>query len=197
MFTGIYQSLAIASAIIIFYISDFFLMSRYDRQRQASGSGRKWKATIQGMIITGLIIIQPILWPSLSLYTKKPIGLIIQIAGFMIFLSAFGIYLWARLHLRHFYAQRIEVQPNHQLIDTGPYAYVRHPLFSSYLTYALGFLLINPALITFFVVIYAFFNLSNTVSREEIVLSNELPGYTEYMSRTGRFFPNFVEFLRA
>ena len=45
MLTGAPQSAATLLTIILFYTMDFILIRRYDRQRQASGSGRSWDFT--------------------------------------------------------------------------------------------------------------------------------------------------------
>jgi len=46
MFTGLYQSGLILAVIITYYLLDFWLISRYDRQRRAEGSGRSWDYTL-------------------------------------------------------------------------------------------------------------------------------------------------------
>ncbi len=96
---------------------------------------------------------------------------------------------WARVHLRQFYAERVELQPGHQLVCSGPYARVRHPLFLSYFMLAFGVLLVNPALPTLAIVIYALWDFTRAARQEEQLLAANLPGYAEYMARTGRFLP--------
>jgi hypothetical protein len=63
-------------------------------------------------------------------------------------------------HLRQFYAERVELQREHQLIDSGPYATVRHPVFTSFFLFAGGLLLINPALPSALVFAYTLWDFS-------------------------------------
>jgi len=45
MLLGIQQTVAIRVTVFIFYAMDFLIIHRYDRQRQASVSGRAWNIT--------------------------------------------------------------------------------------------------------------------------------------------------------
>jgi len=50
-------------------------------------------------------------------------------------LTGAGILLcvWARLHLGKYWSDKIVLKADHQLIRTGPYAYLRHPIYSGVL----------------------------------------------------------------
>ena len=56
----------------------------------------------------------------------------IQFCGILMMFGAAGLNYWARKHLGIFYVQGSKVQEDHQLIESGPYALMRHPLFYSY-----------------------------------------------------------------
>ena len=75
------------------------------------------------------------------------------------------------------------------IIDTGPYGYIRHPLYSAYFLLAGGILLVNPAVPTLLVAVYAAVNFYKIAKKEEALLTETLTGYREYMEYTGRFFP--------
>ena len=38
--------------------------------------------------------------------------------------------VWARMHLGKYWSGRISLKENHRVIQTGPYAWVRHPIYS-------------------------------------------------------------------
>lgn len=189
MFLGLYQATAILIVIISFYMMDFILMRRYDRQRQASGSGRSWDFTLLIMGACILLVVQPIWLPWLGLSTLEWWGLAIQILGIIIIVSALCLHAWARLHLGHFYAERVEILPNHKVIDTGPYASIRHPVITSFFGLAIGLFLINPAITTLLMAVYAFWDFGRAARQEEKLLAKNLPEYTTYMQRTSRFLP--------
>lgn len=188
MCVGICQSLVFLAAVVIFYVADFWLMRRYDALR-AYGSSRSWSYTVMAIIGVALVIVQPLLWPGLSLYIQARWGLLIQALGVVLMLAALSLHWWARLNLGQFYGEREEVQPGQHLVESGPYAYIRHPIYTSYFTLAIGLFLVNPAVPTIFLAIYTFVDYSLAFRREEKLLKENLPGYKEYVARTWPFVP--------
>ncbi|HVV65881.1 MAG TPA: isoprenylcysteine carboxylmethyltransferase family protein [Rhizomicrobium sp.] len=78
---------------------------------------------------------------------------------------------------------RIQEERGHRVIDTGPYAIVRHPMYASAALYLVGIplllgswwgLLAVPAFMT---------GVSIRAAFEERLLARELPGYADYMTR--------------
>jgi protein-S-isoprenylcysteine O-methyltransferase Ste14 len=188
MFTGITQSAAILAVAVVFYAVDFWLIRRYDRLR-AAGSSRSWSYTIMAMIAAAFVVVQPTVLPWLGLSTAAWWGLLVQAVGLVIVLGSLALHWWARTHLGQFYGEREELQPGQTLVTTGPYAYMRHPIYTSYFMLAIGLTLINPALPTLLAVLYAFVDFSLATRREEKLLAESLPGYADYAARTPRFLP--------
>ena len=189
MLLGIPQSVATLLTIVLFYGMDFALIRRYDRKRQASGSGRAWDFTFFILLMVAVLVLQPVLLPGLGLRTKETGGLIIQIIGVLTILTALALHIWSRAHLQHFYAERVEVQPEHKVIDTGPYKLMRHPVITSFFGIATGLFLINPALTTLATLLYTIWDFTRAARQEEVLLAKTLPGYAEYANRTPRFLP--------
>lgn len=188
MFTGIHQSAAILATAIAYYVMDFRLIHRFDALR-ASGTSRAWDYTIMSIIGGTVVVVQPIILPWLGIYTDARWGILIQVVGMALTIAGLALTCWARIHLAQFFGERVEFQPGQYLIDTGPYAYVRHPIYSSFFMIAVGLLLINPALTTLLVAIYIFADFVHITPGEEKLLVEKIPGYAEYMTRTGRFLP--------
>ncbi|GAB4505080.1 MAG: hypothetical protein Fur0043_20750 [Anaerolineales bacterium] len=189
MLTGKYQSIAFVTAALLYYGLDFLLMKRYDRQRQDRRSGRAWDFTLLMLAAGVLLVAQPLYLPFLGWHLTSGWGLTLQALGALIFLAALAWHLWARLHLGRFYAERVEVQPGHQVIDTGPYALVRHPIITSFFGMAIGLLLLNPSVLTALLFLYTFWDFSRAARQEEALLAERLPEYAAYAARTPRFWP--------
>jgi protein-S-isoprenylcysteine O-methyltransferase len=189
MLLGIPQSIATLLTIVLFYLMDFALIRRYDRKRQASGSGRSWDFTFFIFVMVTVLVLQPILLPILSFRTTAQWGLVIQMIGACIVLIALALHIWSRVHLQHFYAERVEVQPEHRVIDTGPYQLMRHPVITSFFGIATGLFLINPSILTLATLLYTVWDFSRAAQQEEELLTKTLPGYADYASRTPRFLP--------
>ena len=189
MLAGIPQSAVTLFSVLLFYAMDFVLIRRYDKQRQASGSGRAWDFTLFIFLMVAILVFQPILLPTISYRTTAPWGLVIQLLGVFLILAALALHIWSRAHLGHYYAERVEIQPGHRVIDTGPYKLVRHPVITSFLGIATGLFLINPALTTLAALLYTIWDFTRAAQQEEDLLTKALPGYADYALRTPRFLP--------
>jgi protein-S-isoprenylcysteine O-methyltransferase Ste14 len=168
---------------------DFVLIRRYDKKRQASGSGRAWDFTFFIFALVAVLVLQPILLPGLSFTTTATWGLWIQILGVIVISASLALHFWSRVHLQHYYAERVEVQPEHKVINTGPYALMRHPVITSFFGIATGLFLINPSPFTIAALLYTIWDFSRAARQEEELLSQTLPGYAEYARRTPRYLP--------
>jgi protein-S-isoprenylcysteine O-methyltransferase Ste14 len=61
--------------------------------------------------------------------------------GWVLFVLAalgFGICWWARLHLGALWSGRVTRKEGHRVVDTGPYAFVRHPIYTGIILAALA-----------------------------------------------------------
>ena len=189
MLTGIVQAVVTLLTVAIFYTIDSLLIRYYDRQRSASGSGRAWDFTLFIFAMVAVLVLQPVLLPMLGFRTDQAWGLLVQGLGVFIILAALGLHVWSRAHLRHYYAERVEVQPEHKVIDTGPYRLIRHPVITSFFGIALGLFLVNPALTTIAALLYTIWDFTRAAQLEEALLARTLPGYAEYAQQTPRFLP--------
>ena len=116
-------------------------------------------------------------------FSNNAFLLIIQIIGF-------GIALWSILEMKH---SRLNISPtplkNAILITSGPYKYIRHPM---YLSLILAF---TPLLITYFssyfLIIFIVFivNLVFKFLYEESLLIDHFSDYKDYMKKSWRILP--------
>lgn len=75
------------------------------------------------------------------------------------------------------------------LVETGIYKYVRHPIYTGLLLAMLGSVVQSMAPFKFVVWLALFALLTYKAKFEESLLIKKYPGYVEYMKRTGRFVP--------
>jgi protein-S-isoprenylcysteine O-methyltransferase Ste14 len=62
-----------------------------------------------------------------------------------VLLTIVGLVLasWARVHIGQYWSASVTLKTGHRIIQTGPYAYMRHPIYTGILTAFLGALLVN------------------------------------------------------
>lgn len=98
--------------------------------------------------------------------------------------------IWARFHLGKFWSAMVVLKEDHRLIRTGPYRFVRHPIYTGFLSAAAGSALAayTPAAIIGLAMIWIsiFFKLK----REEALLLGEFGDeYREYQKAAAMLFP--------
>ena len=76
-----------------------------------------------------------------------PHYILIFVESVAVTLTALGIALaiWARFYLGQNWSSAVTIKVGHQLIRTGPYAWVRHPIYSGMLLAAIGTALARSA----------------------------------------------------
>ena len=84
--------------------------------------------------------------------------------------------------------------PPERLMIRGPYRYIRHPFYVSYILFWAGVLIASPSVFTLiaFVVMFALYIKAARFEEAEILGSTLGLEYRNYVSRTGMFFPRLV-----
>ncbi len=100
-----------------------------------------------------------------------------------------GFAIWARVNLGRNWSSRPAMKEHHELVTTGPYAYVRHPIYSGIMLAALGTALTSSIFgIGMFIFISITFALR--LNKEEKIMLELFPEqYPEYQKRTKRLVP--------
>lgn len=62
----------------------------------------------------------------------------LRVVGVVLLWAGVGLALWARWHLGQYWSGRITIKEGHKLIRTGPYARLRHPIYSGLILAAAG-----------------------------------------------------------
>ena len=153
-----------------------------------SGDGGPGAAVAQGAFMFGGVI--PVWW--LGLY--QPIRLANGVAAAVVLLAAIGLYEWARhtIRGRRFGLGYGEHVPE-ELCEQGPYRYVRHPLYLSYVLAFVASLLALPHWITALMVLANIGLWVHAARSDEqrIAQSPLAAAYADYRTRAGMFLPRF------
>ena len=76
-----------------------------------------------------------------------------------------------------------------QLVTTGIYAIVRHPIYTGLLSVCIGIVIISQSSICGACAVALFLLLDQKANREERFLTARFPNYPEYRTHTRKFFP--------
>jgi protein-S-isoprenylcysteine O-methyltransferase Ste14 len=149
--------------------------------------------TYRAAIITGSILLMP--WTA-GLLAERRIWDVdykgaYALAGVM--LAGLLLTWWARLHLGRLWSSAITRKKDHRIIDTGPYALVRHPIYSGLITALLATSAVEATVTALLGVVLIAFGLWLKARSEECFLAAELgqEAYRGYCRRV----PMLVPFL--
>lgn len=118
---------------------------------------------------------------------------LLRLVGFALVVIAFCVLALAiREHtVRNGMLPNVTPTPNQraELVESGMYAHIRHPIYSGVLLGAVGVALVHGhfAVMLVALVLVAFFTVKSRY--EESLLRGIYPQYGAYMTRTGRFLP--------
>ena len=102
--------------------------------------------------------------------------------GAVVFLLAYAMYAEV-LRENTYLSRTIEVQENQQVVDTGLYGIVRHPMYAAtlFLFLSMGVILGSP--FSFAILLLYIPIIAKRIKNEEIVLEEGLKGYAAYKAK--------------
>ena len=117
---------------------------------------------------------------------------LIQSAGILLTAAGIAFAIWARFYLGQNWSSAVSIKVGHQLIRTGPYQWVRHPIYSGLLVALLGTALARGKMISL-VALPLFFLGFWIKSRMEEQFMRKTFGqeYIDYSQSTGALVPKF------
>jgi protein-S-isoprenylcysteine O-methyltransferase Ste14 len=87
-------------------------------------------------------------------------------------------------------AVRVQTERGQTVVSTGPYHYVRHPMYAAVIPFAVGTALLLGSWYGFLMGLILIVGIAFRAVQEEGLLRAELPGYDEYMAQVKyRFIP--------
>jgi len=160
----------------------------YDKpllERRLKAGPRHEQAWSQKIIVSLVFVafFALILLPALDRrFGWSPVAPWVSILGDVIIVLSFLFIFWV-IKVNSFAASNIRVEEGQQVIDTGPYAYVRHPMYAGAFWLLVGIPLAlgswwSLGLISLFMPVLLWRLLD-----EEKILRKDLRGYTEYTQK--------------
>ncbi len=113
----------------------------------------------------------------------------LEVLGMLLCATGVALAIWARVHIGRNWGMPMSLREGHELVTSGPYARVRHPIYSGVLLTMLGSALaVDAGWLVAFAVFGAYFYAS--ARTEERDLCAQFPAaYPEYRRCTKRLIP--------
>ena len=173
--TLVLSTISHISTLVFFVALVVMFTVRYTPQRAALGFYPRFAAVVGSFLSAGFLLL-PLQELSYALYLAS---LLLVIAG-----TGFAIYAVLVL------GRSISLLPEaRRLVTTGPYAFVRHPLYLGEIAALAGVALqyLSAWALLLLGLVWAF--QLQRIKYEELVLSQMFPEYGDYMARTARLVP--------
>lgn len=120
-----------------------------------------------------------------------PVSEAIGETGFVLAVVGVAFAIWARWHLGENWSGTVTLKEGHELIRSGPYRYIRHPIYTGMLVAFAGTILTLGelrGLISFAIALTCFYFKAR---KEEQFLAREFgESFSEHARQTGMFLPS-------
>ena len=186
---GNYLSLVVPICWIIFIldwsISSFFVKKSLTKQ----GPGWNiWRAVV-ALVVILFVRFDKSGALSLFRFSFQSLFSFVIPGSVLTVLGLFGA-IWARINLGRNWSGYVTYKEGQTLVTTGPYRYVRHPIYTSMILMFIGTILYygSPFVSIFFAILAITF-LLRIGKEEEIMIQLFGERYKEYMKRTKRLIP--------
>lgn len=176
LFIGILFVPMFFAGIVLMIRQPELLRKRLDAKEQQQE--QKWVVALSGLMFISVFVVAGLnrrfgwfLLPDWAVYIATAI-----------FLVAYAMY--AEVMRENVWLSRtVEVQENQQVVSTGLYGIVRHPMYAATLLLFLSMPLVLASPWSFVIMLLYIPIIALRIRNEEQVLERELKGYTEYKQR--------------
>ncbi|HEX5272768.1 MAG TPA: isoprenylcysteine carboxylmethyltransferase family protein [Gemmataceae bacterium] len=116
----------------------------------------------------------------------------VRVVGLAVGLAGTVLLVWAAVLLGRLLVHEAAVREDHALIESGPYRFVRHPVYAGYLALLLGSGVASLNVCLWCIWPVSLLGILIQAASEEQVLGEAFgQGYERYVRRTGRLVPRF------
>lgn len=167
---------------------------RPGRSTGPAGRGLRLPFPIYLLMTIAFVGVGYLFWWPLPIALSTTARAILLTAGTVLYVAGLSLALWARLTLGRMYyvstSLGAQLQSEHQLVNRGPFALVRHPMYLGILVAVLGGLLIYRTWTGIFLLVVFVPSFLLRARREEEVLAAEFgEQWQEYCRRVPAWIP--------
>jgi len=121
-------------------------------------------------------------------------GRVLNLTGLVIFLCGCAFVLWARRTLGKMWglstSRNVKLRDDHQIIQDGPYAFVRNPMYFGWWVAMFGLVLVYPTWVVLLFLAFSVVAFIGRARREDAVLAERFgEAWTEYKKHTRFLIP--------
>ncbi len=163
-----------------------------ERGKRPVGMWMQIAFVLLGLVITAILFY--VLWIPIPVPVSDDVSLLIKVFGLGLFLLGLVFTIWARWTLGSMWgistSRQVKLLPDHQLIQIGPYAFVRHPMYVGWWVALAGLVVLYRTWIFAGLILMSLLIFYRRARLEENVLAKRFgAAWQAYASRTKFFLP--------
>jgi protein-S-isoprenylcysteine O-methyltransferase Ste14 len=141
-------------------------------------------------VLTALLLFSPIFRRGVLNQRFIPHSVALDWTGVAVAALGIAITFWARVHIGRNWSARVVIKEQHELIRSGPYRFVRHPIYTGLLIAIVGTALVIGEWRAVLAMVFAVIGFTAKAKREEAILVGEFgEDYARYRGETGMLLP--------
>lgn len=145
-----------------------------------------WGAPIVGYVL----IFTPFLGVGWLGHRFLPDSLPLRLAGTCACVAGLAFAVWSRRTIGANWSGIVTLKQDHELVQTGPYALARHPIYTGCMLAILGTAVVSGEMRAILAVAITAIGFANKIVAEEQVMMREFPEkYPQYKKRVKRIVP--------
>jgi protein-S-isoprenylcysteine O-methyltransferase Ste14 len=179
LFFGVFWAFTILSAVYLWRVNPEIYVARSKIHKGT----KSWDKVLMIVLLVSLLAI--FLVASLDArYGWSSVSAPLVVVGYVLFTLGFVVSTWVYA-VNKFAEPSVRIQPDRgqEVVDTGPYAIVRHPLYAASIVLFVGMALATRSYWALVPVGFALLVIIVRIILEDRLLQDELAGYKEYASR--------------
>ncbi len=170
-------------------------------RRRANKAGDKLNRKKEGIVILvarsvfGIFILffllSYIIYPELVKWSRLNLPVCLRYSGVGLALIISPLVLWMFKSLGKNITDTVDTRKEHELVTSGIYKYIRHPLYTLGTIFYFSLFLITESWIFLLLAVFSFIviGIIRTKKEENELIEKFGREYIEYRERTGKFFP--------
>lgn len=181
---------------IVLWIIYTLIRVPFDKGYKVSERIKKLNSPSEKFLIILLflgLMLTPFIWAMTPFVDRFNIDfpLWLRLLGIVMSIISLPYFWWIHKTLGQNWSPSLEIRKGHELIKTGPYKIIRHPMYLQILIWTIGQALIvsNFIVSPFGLVAWIFLYFIRVPKEEKMMNETFRSEYTNYIKRTGKIFP--------
>jgi protein-S-isoprenylcysteine O-methyltransferase Ste14 len=179
-------------AFLLFWL----LLAQFNKKANPSAPWRTaWGVRLAVVIVALLLLLSsrghaaPGLLTSINRALAIHAGIAGQWLGAGLCLAGLGFAIWARMYLGRNWGMPMSLRQGHELVTSGPYAYVRHPIYSGIMLAMIGSVLARGLAWLLLLLLCLVYFLFSARTEEKMMRAQFPDAYPAYRRRTKMLIP--------